>query len=76
MNLFDKHPVTDPSVFVAPNATVVGNVTIAHKSNVWYGAVVRGETGQALQRGCGHTLRFRSVRPDRGPGALFSARNW
>lgn len=57
MNLFDKHPVTDPSVFVAPNATVVGNVTIAHKSNVWYGAVVRGEIGFALQSVSTYTLR-------------------
>jgi hypothetical protein len=43
MNLYDKHPSVDQSVFVAPNATVVGDVSIAYKSNIWYGAVVRGE---------------------------------
>lgn len=43
MNLYDKHPVVDASVFVAPNAAVVGDVRLAHKSSVWYGAVVRGD---------------------------------
>jgi gamma-carbonic anhydrase len=42
MNLFEKHPWTSPDVFVAPNATVVGDVDINLKSNVMYGAVVRG----------------------------------
>jgi carbonic anhydrase/acetyltransferase-like protein (isoleucine patch superfamily) len=48
MNLYEKHPKLDNSVFVAPNATVVGNVSMAFKSNVWYGAVVRGESLQPL----------------------------
>jgi carbonic anhydrase/acetyltransferase-like protein (isoleucine patch superfamily) len=30
-------------VFVAPNATVVGNVKIAEGSSVWFGAVVRSD---------------------------------
>jgi carbonic anhydrase/acetyltransferase-like protein (isoleucine patch superfamily) len=42
MNLFEKHPWTSPDVFVAPNATVVGDVDINLKSSVMYGAVVRG----------------------------------
>ena len=29
----------------APNATVVGNVTLADGVSVWYGAVLRGDTG-------------------------------
>ena len=33
----------DNSVFVAPNATVVGKVDINQSSSVWYGAVVRGD---------------------------------
>jgi len=43
MNLFDRHPSLQADVFVAPNATVIGDVTIFTKSSVWYGAVVRGD---------------------------------
>lgn len=33
----------DDSVWIAPNATVVGNVELGPRSSVWYGAVVRGD---------------------------------
>ena len=36
-------PSIDESVFVAPNATVIGRVTIGGESSVWYGAVIRGD---------------------------------
>lgn len=38
-----KHPRIDPSVFVAPNAVIVGDVTIGAESSVWFGAVIRGD---------------------------------
>ena len=31
--------------FVAPNATVVGDVTLEKDVNIWYGAVLRGDSG-------------------------------
>ena len=31
------------AAFVAPNATVLGNVTLGVQSSVWYGAVLRGD---------------------------------
>jgi carbonic anhydrase/acetyltransferase-like protein (isoleucine patch superfamily) len=31
------------SAFVAPNATVLGNVTIGAEASVWFGAVIRAE---------------------------------
>ena len=34
----------DESAFVAPNATVVGDVHLAEYSSVWYGAVLRGDS--------------------------------
>ena len=34
----------DPSVFVAPNAVIIGNVHLAAQSSVWYNAVLRGDT--------------------------------
>jgi len=36
-------PSIDPSAWVAPNATVIGNVTLAERSSVWFGAVLRGD---------------------------------
>lgn len=31
--------------YVAPNATVVGDVTLGENVNIWYGAVLRGDNG-------------------------------
>ncbi|RAP29866.1 gamma carbonic anhydrase family protein [Candidatus Marinamargulisbacteria bacterium SCGC AG-414-C22] len=31
------------TIFVAPNATVVGNVSVGNQSSIWYGAVLRGD---------------------------------
>jgi carbonic anhydrase/acetyltransferase-like protein (isoleucine patch superfamily) len=41
----DKTPRVDSSAWVAPNATVVGDVTIGAEVGIWYAAVVRGDTG-------------------------------
>lgn len=38
-----RKPVIAPSVFVAHNATVLGNVTIGADSSVFFGAVLRAE---------------------------------
>ena len=34
----------DPTAFVAPGATVVGDVTLGARASVWFGTVVRGDT--------------------------------
>ena len=43
----DRHlaqkPDVAPAAFVAPNATVVGDVTLGALSSVWYGCVLRGD---------------------------------
>ena len=33
------------STYIAPNATVVGDVKLGHEASVWYGAVLRGDSG-------------------------------
>lgn len=33
------------SVYIAPNATVVGDVVLQEDVNIWYGAVLRGDVG-------------------------------
>ena len=42
MNLYEHHPDVSVDAFVAPNASVVGNVFIGMRASVWYGAVLRG----------------------------------
>ena len=39
-------PQIAASSFVAPNASVIGNVELGHGSSVWYGAVVKGNPTQ------------------------------
>jgi carbonic anhydrase/acetyltransferase-like protein (isoleucine patch superfamily) len=39
----DTIPDISPDAFVAPNATVIGDVRIAAGASIWYGAVVRGD---------------------------------
>jgi len=38
-----KTPDLAPSAFVAANATVIGDVTLAAFASVWYGCVLRGD---------------------------------
>jgi carbonic anhydrase/acetyltransferase-like protein (isoleucine patch superfamily) len=38
-----RSPETDTAAFVAPNATVLGAVTLGRDSSVWYGCVLRGD---------------------------------
>ena len=40
-----KAPQDEGAVFVAPNATVLGDVVLGPGSSVWYGAVLRGDDG-------------------------------
>jgi len=42
MRIVDKRPLIGNDVFVAPNASVIGDVTISDNSSVWYGTVIRG----------------------------------
>ncbi|MGQ0674747.1 MAG: gamma carbonic anhydrase family protein [Rhodospirillales bacterium] len=38
-----KWPVIGKDVFIAPNATVIGDVAIGDKSSVWFNALIRGD---------------------------------
>jgi carbonic anhydrase/acetyltransferase-like protein (isoleucine patch superfamily) len=41
--LQDWIPQIDPTCFVAPNATIIGQVTLARGASVWFNVVVRGD---------------------------------
>ncbi len=46
--------------YIAPNATIVGDVTLAENVNIWYGAVLRGDEG-AIQIGEGTNIQDNCV---------------
>lgn len=41
--VLDKHPQFGENCFVAPNATIVGDVVMGNECSVWFNAVVRGD---------------------------------
>ncbi|XP_039053266.1 gamma carbonic anhydrase 1, mitochondrial-like isoform X2 [Hibiscus syriacus] len=42
MNVFDKSPLVHKDAFVAPSASVIGDVQVGRGSSIWYGCVLRG----------------------------------
>src|SRR3954471_14650041 len=53
MQLFSfegKAPSIHPDAFVAPTATIVGDVTIEAGASVWYGAVIRADFSPVVVR--------------------------
>lgn len=51
-----KSPVLDDSAWAAPNATLIGDVTIGERSSVFYGAVLRGDL-DSIVVGAGSNLQ-------------------
>lgn len=41
-----KSPQIAADVFVAPTAVIIGDVIIGSGSSVWFGAIIRGDTGR------------------------------
>eukprot|EP00341_Mesodinium_pulex_P009756 CAMPEP_0116960928 /NCGR_PEP_ID=MMETSP0467-20121206/46252_1 /TAXON_ID=283647 /ORGANISM="Mesodinium pulex, Strain SPMC105" /LENGTH=190 /DNA_ID=CAMNT_0004648749 /DNA_START=64 /DNA_END=636 /DNA_ORIENTATION=+ len=46
MTLFDKRPRIAVESYIAPSASVIGQVLIYGNASIWYGAVVRGDRNQ------------------------------
>lgn len=42
-SLGEKHPDTQKAAFIASDAAILGDVTLAEGTSVWYGAVIRGD---------------------------------
>lgn len=51
-----KTPSIDPSAWIAPNATLIGDVTVGPGASVWYGAVLRGDMDRIVL-GAGSNLQ-------------------
>jgi len=51
----DKHPQFGSNCFIAPNATIVGDVVMGKDCSVWFNAVVRGDVNFIR---IGHTVNI------------------
>ncbi len=58
--LDDLTPTIDASAWVADNAQVIGNVTLAENVSVWFGVVARGDTS-SIAIGAGSNIQDNSV---------------
>jgi len=66
-----KAPRIHPTAFIAPTATIVGDVIIEANASVWYGAVLRGDLAPVIVR-AGANIQDGSVLHgdmEVGPGA-------
>jgi carbonic anhydrase/acetyltransferase-like protein (isoleucine patch superfamily) len=43
-----KQPQIAEDAFIAPNATIIGNVVIEAGANIWFGCVLRGDEGKII----------------------------
>ena len=44
----DKRPQMGENCFIAPNATIVGEVTMGNECSVWFNAVIRGDVNKII----------------------------
>ncbi len=45
-SLTNRQPVIGSNAWIAPNATVIGDVILGNNSSIWWNAVLRGDTDQ------------------------------
>ncbi|MGH2760158.1 MAG: gamma carbonic anhydrase family protein [Actinomycetota bacterium] len=45
-----RSPVVDATAFIAPTATLIGDVTVEAGASVWYGAVIRADYSAVVVR--------------------------
>jgi carbonic anhydrase/acetyltransferase-like protein (isoleucine patch superfamily) len=45
-----REPVVSPDAWIAPTATLVGDVQVEAEASIWYGAVLRGDFGPIIVR--------------------------
>jgi carbonic anhydrase/acetyltransferase-like protein (isoleucine patch superfamily) len=45
-----RDPTVSRSAWIAPTATLVGDVSVEDEASIWYGAVLRGDFGRVIVR--------------------------
>src|SRR6201985_1021724 len=73
-----RAPRIDPTAFVAPTATLIGDVVVEAGASVWYNAVLRGDYGPIVVREGAHVQDGSvlhappGIPVDIGPGATVA----
>jgi len=44
----DKNPKIDPSVYLADNVVITGDVTIGEETSIWFNTVIRGDVAPTI----------------------------
>lgn len=60
MNIFDKVPNVHKDAFVAPSASVIGDIEVGEGSSIWYGCVLRGDVN-SIKIGSGTNIQDNSL---------------
>ncbi|KAF8661889.1 hypothetical protein HU200_056849 [Digitaria exilis] len=60
MNIFDKTPHVHRDAFVAPSASLIGDVQVGAGASIWYGCVLRGDANN-VQIGSGTNIQDNSL---------------
>ncbi|CAA0843400.1 Gamma carbonic anhydrase 2- mitochondrial [Striga hermonthica] len=60
MAIFEKSPVVDKDAFIAPSASVIGDVQVGRGSSIWYGSVLRGDVN-GISIGSGTNIQDNSL---------------
>ncbi|MEO6068287.1 MAG: gamma carbonic anhydrase family protein [Gemmatimonadales bacterium] len=63
-----------PTYWIAPNATVLGDVTLGAESSIWYGCVVRGDTARIVIGAQTNIQDLTMVHVDEGVPCTIGAR--
>ena len=69
-----RQPTIDPTAFIAPSAMVLGDVTLAPRSSIWYQAVLRGDMAPIVIGEASNIQDGTIVHVDEGKPALIGAR--
>ena len=56
----DRHPMLGRDVWIAPNATIIGDVRLGDNASVWWNAVLRGDN-DTIAIGAGSNIQDGSV---------------
>ncbi|MBO0839540.1 MAG: gamma carbonic anhydrase family protein [Sciscionella sp.] len=62
-------PKVDQSAWIAPNATVIGDVTVEADASIWYGVVIRADFGPIVIR-AGANIQDNAVIHTNGDGVV------
>ncbi|CAA7056950.1 unnamed protein product [Microthlaspi erraticum] len=60
MNVYDKAPYVNKEAFVAPSASITGDVHVGRGSSIWYGCVLRGDAN-SISVGAGTSIQDNSL---------------